>query len=56
MKNRGTREIDYVHGTEPVADPGRKAGFYLAAMSKTDLFKTVILDEALCYERVRGLG
>jgi hypothetical protein len=50
MKGRGAREIDYVHGTEPVADLGRKAGnagFYLPAMSKTELFKTVILDGAL---------
>jgi len=50
MKGQGAREIDYVHGTEPVADLGRKpgnAGFYLPAMSKTELFKTVILDGAL---------
>jgi hypothetical protein len=50
MKNKGAHEIDYVHGTEPVADLGRKpgnAGFYLPAMNKTELFKTVILDGAL---------
>lgn len=50
MKAQGAREIDYVHGTELVADLGRKpgnAGFYLPAMGKTELFKTVILDGAL---------
>jgi hypothetical protein len=50
MKGKGAGEIDYVHGTEAVADLGRKAGnagFYLPAMSKTELFKTVILDGAL---------
>jgi hypothetical protein len=50
MKGRGAREIDYVHGMEPLADLGRKAGnagFYLPAMTKTELFKTVILDGAL---------
>ncbi len=50
MKAGGAKEIDYVHGTEPVADLGKKpgnAGFYLSAMSKTELFKTVILDGAL---------
>jgi hypothetical protein len=50
LKGGGAREIDYVHGTEPVADLGRKpgnAGFYLPAMDKRELFKTVILDGAL---------
>jgi len=50
MKGRGAREIDYVHGTEPVISLGEKPGnmgFYLAGMKKTDLFKTVILDGAL---------
>jgi hypothetical protein len=50
MKNKGAREIDYVHGTEIVTSLGEKTGnmgFYLAGMRKTDLFKTVILDGAL---------
>jgi hypothetical protein len=50
MKAGGAREIDYVHGTEPVTSLGEKPGnmgFYLAGMRKTDLFKTVILDGAL---------
>jgi uncharacterized protein (DUF1015 family) len=50
MKAGGAREIDYVHGTDPVAQLGRKPGnmgFFLPAMSKHDLFRTVILDGAL---------
>lgn len=50
LKDKGAREIDYVHGTDPVLAIGRKPGnmgFYLAGMRKTDLFKTVILDGAL---------
>jgi hypothetical protein len=50
MEERGAREIDYVHGTEPVIRLGSKrgcAGFYLPAMDKSELFKTVILDGAL---------
>ncbi|MCX6566402.1 MAG: DUF1015 domain-containing protein [Candidatus Aminicenantes bacterium] len=50
MKNKGAREIDYVHGTEIVTSLGEKSGnmgFYLSGMRKTDLFKTVILDGAL---------
>jgi len=50
MKNKGAREIDYVHGTEVMTSLGEKPGnlgFYLAGMRKTDLFKTVILDGAL---------
>jgi hypothetical protein len=50
LKSGGAREIDYVHGTEPVVDLGGKpgnAGFYLPAMDKRELFKTVILDGAL---------
>jgi len=43
-------KIDYVHGTEVLfskgASPGN-AGFYIPAMDKSDLFKTVILDSAL---------
>jgi len=50
LVDRGARAIDYVHGTEPVESLGRKpgnAGFFLPAMNKTDLFKTVIQDGAL---------
>jgi hypothetical protein len=50
MKGGGAEEIDYVHGTDPVANLGAKTGnmgFYLPAMDKNDLFKTVILDGAL---------
>lgn len=50
MAEKGAREIDYVHGTEPVLRLGRNrgcAGFYLPAMDKSELFKTVILDGAL---------
>jgi hypothetical protein len=50
MEQKGAREIDYVHGTEPVVRLGnaaRGAGFYLPAMDKGELFKTVILDGAL---------
>jgi uncharacterized protein (DUF1015 family) len=42
--------IDYVHGDETVFELGKKpgnVGFYLPAMKKTELFKTVILDGAL---------
>jgi uncharacterized protein (DUF1015 family) len=50
LKNKGAREVDYVHGMEPVLELGRKPGhmaFYLPAMDKRDLFKTVILDGVL---------
>jgi hypothetical protein len=50
LKGGGAERIDYVHGTEVVCDLGAKAanaGFYLPAMNKSDLFKTVILDGAL---------
>jgi len=50
LKKKSAREIDYVHGTESIIRTGAKpgsAGFYLPAMKKTDLFKTVILDGAL---------
>ena len=42
--------IDYIHGDEPVARLGSRSGnigFYLPAISKHDLFKTIILDGAL---------
>jgi Protein of unknown function (DUF1015) len=50
MGDKGAREVDYVHGTDPVIRLGRQkgsAGFYLPAMAKSELFKTVILDGAL---------
>ena len=50
MHQGGAAKIDYVHGGEVVerlgAEPGN-AGFYLPRMSKSSLFKTVILDGAL---------
>ncbi len=50
LKDKGAREVDYVHGAEPVVELGRKPGqmgFYLPAMDKRDLFKTIILDGIL---------
>ena len=50
MKDKGASQIDYVHGTEPVSNLGRRegnVGFYLPAMNKHDLFKAVIVDGAL---------
>lgn len=50
LKAGGAAKIDYVHGKDVVvrlgSQPGN-AGFYLPGMSKSDLFKTVILDGAL---------
>jgi len=49
LKEGGAKEIDYIHGTETIFQLGKKAGsmgFYLPAMNKRDLFKTVILDGA----------
>ncbi len=43
-------EIDYVHGDEAVfslATQPANAGFYLAGMPKSDLYKTVIMDGSL---------
>jgi hypothetical protein len=50
LKEGGAEGIDYIHGTETLVQLGRKTGtigFYLPAMDKFDLFKTVILDGAL---------
>jgi hypothetical protein len=50
LKDGGAERIDYVHGAEVVCSLGARpgnTGFYLPAMSKSDLFKTVILDGAL---------
>ena len=50
LKAGGAEKIDYVHGEEAVcklgAQPGN-AGFYVPGMTKSDLFKTVILDGTL---------
>jgi hypothetical protein len=50
LKNSGAEKIDYIHGEETVYRLGRQPGntaFYLPAMDKSQLFKTVILDGAL---------
>lgn len=50
LKEGNAEKIDYVHGGEVVARLGcmaGNAGFYLPAMHKNELFKTVILDGAL---------
>lgn len=50
LKGRGAAGIDYVHGTDVVVKVGSQAGnrgFYLPAMDKNQLFRTVILDGAL---------
>ncbi len=49
MDSAGAREVDYIHGTDSLVRLGKKEGnigFYLPAMDKFDLFKTVILDGA----------
>jgi len=50
LKSGSAAKIDYVHGDDVVvrlgSQPGN-VGFYLPAMSKHDLFKTVILDGVL---------
>jgi hypothetical protein len=49
-KEGGFAKIDYVHGADIAARLGSQpgnAGFYLPAISKGDLFKTVILDGVL---------
>jgi hypothetical protein len=50
VQERGAREVDYIHGSESVLRLGSRpgcAGFYLPAMDKSELFKTVVLDGAL---------
>jgi hypothetical protein len=50
LKEDGAEKIDYVHGADVTVKLGSQpnnAGFYLPGMSKSDLFKTVILDGAL---------
>lgn len=50
VKAGGAASIDYVHGDETVMKLGSQegnAGFYLPAMAKSELFRTVLLDGAL---------
>jgi hypothetical protein len=50
VREGGACDVDYIHGTESVLRLGSRpgcAGFYLPAMDKSELFKTVILDGAL---------
>ena len=50
LEEGGAERIDYVHGGDVTVKLGSQpdnAGFYLPGMSKSDLFKTVILDGAL---------
>ncbi|MBB1077676.1 DUF1015 domain-containing protein [Rhodoferax sp. 4810] len=50
LKDGGAEAIDYVHGAdvlERLALQSGNAGFYLAGLPKSDLFKTVILEGAL---------
>jgi hypothetical protein len=50
LKDGTAGEIDYVHGEDAVCDlcsQTQNVGFYLPAMAKSDLFKTVILDGVL---------
>ncbi len=50
LQDNPAAKIDYIHGTQPVTELGSAAdaaGFYLPAISKHDLFKTIVLDGAL---------
>ncbi len=50
IKAGGAKKIDYVHGSEVTCKLGSETGncgFYLPAMQKDQLFKTVILDGSL---------
>ncbi len=50
LQDNPAARIDYIHGTQPVTglgSAGDAAGFYLPAISKHDLFKTIVLDGAL---------
>jgi hypothetical protein len=50
LSQGGAAKIDYVHGEDVLSRLGRQAGnlgFYLPAMQKSDLFKTVIQDGVL---------
>jgi|LGVF01.2.fsa_nt_gb hypothetical protein len=50
LEKFSSSRIDYIHGDQSVTDLGAQkncAGFYLPAISKHDLFKTIVLDGAL---------
>ncbi len=50
LKGNPEAKIDYIHGTGPVTELGSRAdgaGFYLPAISKNDLFRTIVHDGAL---------
>lgn len=50
LAENGAEKIDYVHGSQVLFEKGKapgNVGFYVPAMDKSDLFKTVILDGAL---------
>ncbi len=50
LKENSKTIVDYIHGSDVVIDLGSKQGnmgFFLPAMSKHELFKTVIVDGAL---------
>lgn len=50
LKQGGAQKIDYVHGEDALYHLSRQegnCGFYLPAMDKNELFKTVILDGVL---------
>ncbi|MGB9674228.1 MAG: DUF1015 domain-containing protein [Anaerolineales bacterium] len=50
LQHGGAKKIDYVHGEDIVLKVGMQtgnAGIYLPSMTKSDLFKTVILDGVL---------
>ncbi|HEY5673755.1 MAG TPA: DUF1015 domain-containing protein [Malonomonas sp.] len=50
LQDNPAARIDYIHGTKAVTELGSAsdgAGFYLPAISKHELFKTIILDGAL---------
>lgn len=50
LEENSTVRVDYIHGDQAVTELGSQAdsaGFYLPAISKHDLFKTIVLDGAL---------
>ncbi|MDA3904408.1 MAG: DUF1015 family protein, partial [Desulfuromusa sp.] len=50
LQENPTARIDYIHGKKSVTDLGSETGcvgFYLPAISKHDLFKTIVRDGAL---------
>ncbi len=50
LQTNSAVRIDYIHGSQTVTELGSQpenAGFYLPAISKHDLFRTIVLDGAL---------